>query len=121
MTLDETHAVNLLWDDHNGGTHNLSLPPAGVSTSTGGLYSAAFYSILDNGGPLLLDAAAGIKNMRFVVDGKLEDQGGIGFPVQDGVLYSTSSCITSGMQFFPPFTGRFDVAVGFSAQVCEAS
>ncbi|KAJ7821314.1 heme peroxidase [Mycena olivaceomarginata] len=111
MTLDETHAVNLLWDDHMGGTHNLSLPPAGVSTSTGGLYSAAFYSILDNGGPLLLDAAAGIKNMRFVVDGKLEDQGGSGFPVQDGVLYSTSSCITSGMQFFPPFTGRFDVAV----------
>ncbi|KAJ7910978.1 hypothetical protein B0H13DRAFT_2328744 [Mycena leptocephala] len=111
MTLDETHAVNLLWDDHIGGTHNLSLPPAGVSTSTGGLYSAAFYSILDNRGPLLLDAVAGIKNMRFVVDGKLEDQGGIGFPVQDGVLYSTSSCITSGMQFFPPFTGRFDVAV----------
>ncbi|KAJ7728259.1 heme peroxidase [Mycena metata] len=111
MTLDETHAVNLLWDDHIGGTHNLSLHPAGVSTSTGGLHSAAFYSILDNGGPLLLDAAAGIKNMRFVVDGKLEDQGGIGFPVQDGVLYSTSSCITSGMQFFPPFTGRFDIAV----------
>ncbi|KAJ7111057.1 heme peroxidase [Mycena epipterygia] len=111
MTLDETHTVNLLWDDHIGGTHNLSLPAAGVSTSTGGLYSAAWYSILENGGPLSLDAAAGIKNMRFVVDGKLEDQGGIGFPVQDGVLYSTSTCITSGMQFAPPFAGRFDVAV----------
>ncbi|KAJ6536084.1 heme peroxidase [Mycena capillaripes] len=107
MRLDETHAVNLLWDDHIGDTHNLSLPPAGVST-------AAFYSILDNGGPLLFDAAAGIKNMRFVVDGKLEYQGGIGFPVQDGVLYSTSSCITSGMQFFPPFTGRFDVRDGLN-------
>ncbi|KAJ6555634.1 heme peroxidase [Mycena vulgaris] len=111
MTLDETHTVNLLWDDHIGGTHNLSLPAAGVSTSTGGLYSAAWYSILENGGPVSLDAAAGIKSMRFVVDGKLEDQDGIGFPVQDGVLFSTSTCITSGMQFFPPFVGRFDVAV----------
>ncbi|KAJ7210136.1 heme peroxidase [Mycena pura] len=110
-TLDETHTVNLLWDDHIGGTHNLSLPPAGMSTSNGGRHSAAWYSILDNGGPLLLDAAVGIKSMRFVVDGKLEDQGGIGFPIQDGVLYSTSSCITAGMQFFPPFVGRFDVAV----------
>ncbi|KAJ7084925.1 hypothetical protein C8R44DRAFT_753005 [Mycena epipterygia] len=52
-----------------------------------------WYSMLENGGPLSLGAAAGIKSMRFVVDGKLEDQGGIGFPVQDGVLFSTSTSI----------------------------
>ncbi|KAJ6600581.1 hypothetical protein DFH09DRAFT_1070371 [Mycena vulgaris] len=39
-----------------------------------------------------LDAAAGIMNMRFMVDGKLEDRGGVGFAVQDAVVFSTTSC-----------------------------
>ncbi|KAJ7084267.1 heme peroxidase [Mycena epipterygia] len=111
MTLDDTHMVNLLWDDHIGGTHNLSLTAAGVSTSTGGLHSAAWYSFLENEAALLLDAEAGITSMRFVVDGKLEDQGGIGFAVQDGVLFSMSTCLSSTPPFTPPFVGRFDVAV----------
>ncbi|KAJ7144384.1 heme peroxidase [Mycena epipterygia] len=111
MTLDDTHTVNFLWDDHVDGTNNVSLPPSGVSTSTGGLYSAAWYSFsAENMTFLPLDAKAGITSMRFVVDGKLEDQGGIGFAVQDGVLFSTSSCLTSKL-FTSPFVGRFDVAV----------
>ncbi|KAJ7132504.1 heme peroxidase [Mycena epipterygia] len=103
MTLDETHTVNLLWDDHIGGTHNVSLPAAGVPTSTGGLYSAAWYSIPENGTALSLETEAGIKSMRFVVDGKLEDQGAIGFAVQDGVLFSASTCLTSASPTTPPF------------------
>jgi hypothetical protein len=33
--------------------------------------------------------------MRFLLNGKLEDQGGVGFAVQDGVVFSTSSRLTS--------------------------
>ncbi|KAJ7144352.1 heme peroxidase [Mycena epipterygia] len=93
MTLDDTHIVNLLWDDYVDGTNNVSLPlraclpPPGASI-----------------------ARHGITSMHFVVDGKLEDQGDIGFAVQDGVLFSTSSCLTSKL-FTSPFVGRFDVAV----------
>ncbi|KAK7005821.1 hypothetical protein R3P38DRAFT_3039794, partial [Favolaschia claudopus] len=32
--------------------------------------------------------------LRFIVDGRMEDQGGFGFPVQDGVGFSYSSCVT---------------------------
>ncbi|KAJ7218925.1 hypothetical protein C8J57DRAFT_1227838 [Mycena rebaudengoi] len=64
------------WDDHVGSTNNVSL--------------------------LASDAVAGITSMRFV-DNKLEDQGGL---VQDGVVFSNSSCLTAkSMQ------GRLDVVV----------
>ncbi|KAJ7139282.1 hypothetical protein C8R44DRAFT_867445 [Mycena epipterygia] len=43
-------------------------------------------------------------NMRSLVDGKLEDQGGIGFTVQDGI---TTSCAVNANHT----EGRFDVAV----------
>ncbi|KAJ7677545.1 hypothetical protein B0H17DRAFT_111783 [Mycena rosella] len=44
--------------------------------------------------------------MRFMVDGKLEDQGGVGFAVQDAVVFSTTSCF-----FGNNFTAQFNVAV----------
>jgi hypothetical protein len=57
---------------------------------------------LDNTSFLSVDAVAGITSMRFV-DNKLEDQGGL---VQDGVVFSNSSCLTAkSMQ------GRLDVVV----------
>ncbi|KAJ7110609.1 heme peroxidase [Mycena epipterygia] len=103
MTEDDTRTVLMLWDDHAGGTNNVSLFASGVSTSSGNRYSAAWYAFNTTS----LDPAAGITSMRFVVDGKLEDQGGAGFAVQDGVVFSNSSCLTSQ----DPMIGRFDVAV----------
>jgi hypothetical protein len=48
--------------------------------------------------------------MRFTVDDKLGDQGGLGSPLQYSVVISTSSCI----DFNPDgsITGHLDVAVG---------
>ncbi|KAF8144293.1 heme peroxidase [Mycena galopus ATCC 62051] len=85
LTDNPNRVALLLWDDHLGGVHNSTLLstvesvgsyPDGVATSSG----------------LSLDAAAGITNMRFMVDGQLEDQGGVGFAVQDAVVFSTTSC-----------------------------
>jgi hypothetical protein len=97
----------LLWDDHLGGVHNSTLLssleavgsfPDGVSTSYifGG----------DDFSGLSLDAAAGITTMRFMVDGKVEDQGGVGFAVQDAVVFSTTSCFFDNNR-----TAQYNVAV----------
>lgn len=51
--------------------------------------------------------------MRFTVDGKVEDQGGVGFAVEDGYVFSASSCLTSTN----PIAGRFDIAVSFATEV----
>ncbi|KAF7375663.1 Peroxidase [Mycena sanguinolenta] len=113
MTADAQRTVNLLWDDHIGGGGNVTMPASGVSTGAGGRYNAAWYSFapLPVDGPtfLSLDTAAGITNMRFVVDGKLEDQGGVGFAIQDGVVFSETSCYTSNLPPTPEW--RIDVAV----------
>ncbi|KAF7342615.1 Peroxidase [Mycena sanguinolenta] len=105
---DSTHTVNMLLEDHNGATGNITLKFAGLSSSTGGKYSAAWYGFnpADQFSPLSLDAVAGIKSLSFVVDGKLEDQNGLGFAIQDGFLFSETSCLAAnGM------SARFDVAV----------
>ncbi|KAJ6542186.1 heme peroxidase [Mycena vulgaris] len=107
---DANHSVRLLWDDHLGGTHNVTLLIDSVSFAMGGRVSATryFFNGTDPDEPfLLLDAAAGISSMRFTVDNKLENQGGIGFAMQDGVVFSNSSCLTSQ----DPIAGRFDIAV----------
>ncbi|KAJ7765768.1 hypothetical protein B0H16DRAFT_402013 [Mycena metata] len=57
-----------------------------------------------------IDAVAGIKTMRFSVNDKVEDQGGVGFALQDSVMYSASSCIVSQTSTFDG-VGRIDVAV----------
>ncbi|KAJ7731829.1 heme peroxidase [Mycena maculata] len=110
-TEDPTRTVRLLWEDHVGRIHNGTLGFSGVSTSTAGRYSAAWYSFNTNEqNPFLsIDAAAGIKSIRFTVNGKLEDQGGIGFAVQDGVVFSKTSCTASADADADP--GHFDVAV----------
>ncbi|KAJ7827249.1 heme peroxidase [Mycena olivaceomarginata] len=109
MAADPQRTVFMLLDDHAGGTRNVTLPAAGVSTATGGRYNAAWYTLAPQSSTsLALDAAAGVTGMRFVVDGKLEDQGGVGFAVQDGVVFSDTSCYTSNQE---PFKWRMDVAV----------
>ncbi|KAF7343034.1 Peroxidase [Mycena venus] len=108
LTDNPNRVALLLWDDHLGGVHNFTLLsllesvtsyPDGVATSYrfGDDSSASGFS---------LDATAGITNMRFMVDGKLEDQGGVGFPVQDTVVFSTTSCFFSNN-----FTAQYNVAV----------
>ncbi|KAJ7736869.1 heme peroxidase [Mycena metata] len=82
------HQVLLLWDDHVGGVSNVTLSAEDVDTAAGGRYTASWF----NTSILTLQAAAGITSMRFSVDGTVEDQGGIGFPVEDTLMWSKSTC-----------------------------
>jgi hypothetical protein len=109
MKEDSTRTVRMLLDDHLENTGNIALQFAGTSSSSGGKYSAAWYSFnatshLD---PLSLNATAGLRSLRFVVDGKLEDQGGLGFPIQDSFMFSQTTCLTSQNSG----AGQLDVAV----------
>ncbi|KAJ7142702.1 hypothetical protein C8R44DRAFT_924331 [Mycena epipterygia] len=107
MTQDPDRTMRLLWDDHLGGTHNVSLPFSGASSAATGRYSAVWYAFNATAdSPLSLDAAAGITRMHFAVDDTLADQDGAGFAVQDGVVFSNSSCLANQ----DPWTGRFDIA-----------
>ncbi|KAJ7708335.1 heme peroxidase [Mycena rosella] len=107
MTADADRTVRLLWDDRAGGTGNATLPFAGLSSAVAGRYSAAWYAFNGTDNFIPLNATAGIKTMRFTVNDQLEDQGGVGFAVQDGVVFSETSCMTSQN----PIAARFDVAV----------
>ncbi|KAJ7476670.1 hypothetical protein FB451DRAFT_1173537 [Mycena latifolia] len=109
MTAHANRTVLLLWDDDLGDTHRAELGFSGVSTSVAGRYSAAWYAFnatVDT--PFqALDPEAAITRMRFVVDGRVEDQGGMGFAVQDGVVFSNTLCATSQK----PNAGHLDVVV----------
>ncbi|KAF8194048.1 heme peroxidase [Mycena galopus ATCC 62051] len=98
VTDDPSRIVRLLWNDHLGHTHNatLALEDSGPGQPQWYLFAEDF---------LALDPAAGVTTMRFNVNGTLEDQGGRGFPVQDDVVFSSSSC------FNPDGTGRVDIGV----------
>ncbi|KAJ7153048.1 putative L-ascorbate oxidase [Mycena crocata] len=107
-TEDPNRTVRLLWDDHVGGANNVTLSASGVSSAIGGLYSAAWYAFHTTTDAFLsLDAAAGITNMRFVINDKLEDQGGVGFTVQDAVVLSKTTCVS----VLFPLAGHLEVAV----------
>jgi hypothetical protein len=69
---------------------------------------------------VVLDAAAGVTRISFTVyengedakkkaKGKVFDQGGRGFAVQDAVVFSKTSCLTKPNA--QPVEGRFDVGV----------
>ncbi|KAJ7824147.1 heme peroxidase [Mycena leptocephala] len=109
-TEDPTRTVRVLWHDHVGGTGNSISNFVSTSSSTGGKYTATWYgfnsTIFGITGPVLLDPVAGVTSLSFVVDGILEDQGGLGFAIQDGFMLSKTSC-----QGGAPVTGRVDVAV----------
>ncbi|KAF7351710.1 Peroxidase [Mycena sanguinolenta] len=106
---DPSPNITMLLEDHTGSTGNFTLKFVGTSSSTGGKYSAAWYTFNDTDrldfNNLYLDAAAGVKSLSFMIDGKLEDQNGLGFPIQDGFLFSKTSCLVA------PLSGRIDVAV----------
>ncbi|KAJ7188844.1 heme peroxidase [Mycena filopes] len=107
-----TQKVRLLWDDRRKSTsssksskpkNNATLILSGVSPS-GVRHTVGWYDT-----PILtLDAAAGITNMRFAVDGRVEDQGGVGFAVQDDLIWSRESCVYTNTSIT---SGRFTIAV----------
>jgi hypothetical protein len=104
--------VRLLWNDRVRGTHNATLLAGDVDTNFGRTPTAWYVfsdTAADSAGFLAVGAKAGITNMRFVVDGKLEDQGGVGFAVDDRVVFSKSSCRTSSDT--SSLAARFDVGV----------
>ncbi|KAJ7815321.1 putative L-ascorbate oxidase [Mycena olivaceomarginata] len=110
MAQDGDHTVRLLWDDHLGGMNNITLPAEGGFNNSGGRFTGAFYAFSPVSAPFLsIDAAAGITKMRFTVDDKLEDQGGLGFPLQDSVVLSASSCFD--FAFNGSISGHLDIAV----------
>ncbi|KAJ7792458.1 heme peroxidase [Mycena leptocephala] len=109
MTADRAREVLLLWEDHIGRTHRATLNFAGLSTAVAGRYTAAWYAFNMTAELSFqaVDPAAGVTRMRFLVDGQVEDQGGVGFAVQDAVVFSSSSCATSQ----DPYAGHLDIAV----------
>ncbi|KAJ7876687.1 putative L-ascorbate oxidase [Mycena olivaceomarginata] len=110
MAQDGDHTVRLLWDDHLGGMNNITLPAEGGFNNSGGRFTGAFYAFSPVSAPFLsIDAAAGITKLRFTVDDKLEDQGGLGFPLQDSVVLSASSCFD--FAFNGSISGHLDIAV----------
>ncbi|KAJ7887101.1 heme peroxidase [Mycena olivaceomarginata] len=114
MTEDPVRTVRILVDDRAGGTMNASLGFTQVASSSGGRNTMAWYTFpADPTSAFLpLDAAAGITNMRFTVDGRLEDQSGNGFAVQDDVVFAASSCFVPDPDHVGNVIGgRFDIAV----------
>ncbi|KAJ7657921.1 heme peroxidase [Mycena polygramma] len=112
MTVDSSRTVHLLWDDHVGGQNNITLPANGQISNSGGRNTAALYQFsppADFDTPLSLNATTGVTTIRFVVDGTLEDQGGVGFALQDSVVLSASSCMNSTASGV--VTGRLDIAI----------
>ncbi|KAF7351702.1 Peroxidase [Mycena sanguinolenta] len=104
--------VSMLWTDHAGSTGTANLSFAGTGSATVGKYTSAWYRFNGTTG-VSLDATAGVTSLSFLVNGALEDQGGVGFAVQDAFMYSATSCEYATM----PATGRIDVAVRNSANV----
>ncbi|KAJ7082842.1 heme peroxidase [Mycena belliarum] len=106
---DPSRSVGLTYENHAGKTSDvIPLQADHQSTTMGGRIRSSWYSF--NGtesGTLSLDAAAGITRLGFTVNGKVEDQGGVGFAVQDGFMFAASTCSHPGF----PLKGRFDVAV----------
>ncbi|KAJ7346172.1 heme peroxidase [Mycena albidolilacea] len=99
--------VQLLWDDRVGGVHNATLLPSQMTVSPDGLATRYYFDPADDIDFLSVDAAAGITSLRFIVDGKMEDQDGVGFAVQDTLVFSATSCRTADY----PLAGKLDVAV----------
>jgi hypothetical protein len=100
--------VHLLWDDHVRVTNNVTLPFSCLTPAVGGCYTAARYALKTVNAPTLsLSATAGITNMCFTVNSALEDQSGVGFTVEDKIVFSETSCIVSQDLFI----ARIDVAV----------
>ncbi|KAJ7280746.1 heme peroxidase [Mycena rebaudengoi] len=105
--------VRVLWTDRagvNNPANNVETVFDRVSKSMAGRIINNWYAFKGTSITpefIPLDPEAGVLSMSFTVDGKLEDQGGIGFAVDDRIVFSQSSCIISDS----PFLARFDVGV----------
>ncbi|KAJ7891536.1 heme peroxidase [Mycena leptocephala] len=111
LTPDADPIVRLLWDDRAGATNNnVTIVQASVVPISGGRHNATWYVFTQNTNPALgsLDPAAGITSIRFTVNNKLEDQGGVGFAIQDDIMFAASSCFTANIN---GDIGTLDVAV----------
>ncbi|KAF8205836.1 hypothetical protein K438DRAFT_1756584 [Mycena galopus ATCC 62051] len=91
-TEDPTRTVSMLWDDHLGGTSNVTLSFAGVGGYVVGKYSSVWYrfNATNAAAVAALNPVAGVKSLIFLVDDVLEDQNGIGFTVQDGFIINVT-------------------------------
>ncbi|KAK6988667.1 peroxidase [Favolaschia claudopus] len=117
---DPQRTVQLLIDSHSGETTTTTLALDRFSSAMGGRVQSPFYAFNQSQdadgnqvGVIELDPAKGIEKMRFNINGKVEDQGGVGFKVEDGVVFSETSCITTvgATEDDDPVAGRFDIAV----------
>ncbi|KAJ6474385.1 heme peroxidase [Mycena vulgaris] len=110
-TTDGSRTVRLLWDDRVGGANDFTLFSIGVDNNAPRT-PAAWYLFAPTPPQtqfIPLDPVAGMTTMRFSVDGALENQGGVGFAVDDRVVFSESSCRTSADS--TNLAARYDVAV----------
>ncbi|KAJ6458019.1 hypothetical protein C8R45DRAFT_1184190 [Mycena sanguinolenta] len=110
--ISSSTTVSMLWTDHAGGTGAANLSFAGTGSTTVGKYTSTWYRFNGTTG-VSLDPSAGVASLSFVVNGALEDQGEVGFAVQDAFMYSATSCEFATT----PATGRIDVAVRNDANV----
>ncbi|KAJ7762908.1 hypothetical protein B0H16DRAFT_1455354 [Mycena metata] len=104
---DSTRTVRVFYADRasTAYTHNATLRSAGVTNGGRGV-TAAWYTFAPF---VAINAAKGVSRMRFVVDGKVQDQGGVGFALNDAVVLSGTSCLTNSDA--SNLSGRLDVAV----------
>ncbi|KAJ6525135.1 heme peroxidase [Mycena capillaripes] len=99
-----SRVVRMLWDDRSGSTstaNNITLSTGSI-IAIGSRHTATWYFF----NPFPLSASSGVSSIRFVVDGKLEDQQGNGFAVNDDLVFANSSCSAPAGG-----KGTFDVAV----------
>ncbi|KAJ7440573.1 heme peroxidase [Mycena latifolia] len=99
-----SRVVRMLWDDRSGATstaNNITLSTGSI-IPIGSRHTATWYFF----NPFPLSASSGVSSIRFVVDGKLEDQQGKGFAVEDDLMFASSSCSAPAGG-----KGTFDIAV----------
>lgn len=107
MTENAKRVVQMHWADRDGATCDknvraLGHTPEMVTTALGGRRSAVWYNLPAG---VKLDAAKGASKFWYTVNGVKHDQHGLGFPLQDSVMWSASTCALNET------TARFDVAV----------
>ncbi|PIL35211.1 hypothetical protein GSI_03001 [Ganoderma sinense ZZ0214-1] len=111
-----SRSIKLLWADRDGKTDPAYSSVLGTNEQMGAtaLYDGTFDAQWYNIGPLsdnftVIDAATGISKFWFEVDegnATMEDQGGVGFAVQDVVMVANSSCVVQSTG-----TARIQIAV----------
>ncbi|RPD54679.1 heme peroxidase [Lentinus tigrinus ALCF2SS1-7] len=123
MPESNSRTVKFVWEDRTGKkdpSYAVELGHTPLMASHGlndGPFTALWYSV----GPItknftLLDESTGISKFWFEIDegdgsaGKVEDQGGLGFPLADTIMVAATTCTDTAASAV-----RFDVAVLASA------